>query len=53
MQFLTLEDETGLCEAVAFPDVLRRRQRPFRVGDVVPISGRTTLQDGLPVFEVG
>ncbi|HJV38411.1 MAG TPA: hypothetical protein VJ528_06210 [Geothrix sp.] len=53
MQFVTFEDETGLCEAVAFPPVLRRRQRPFRVGEVVSISGRTTLQDGLAVFEVG
>jgi len=52
MQFVTFEDDTGLCEAVAFPPVLRRRQRPFRVGDVVPISGQTTLQDGLAVFEV-
>jgi DNA-directed DNA polymerase III PolC len=53
MQFVTFEDDTGLCEAVAFPDTIRRRQRPFRVGDVVPISGKTTLQDGLAVFEVG
>ncbi|HEY3271832.1 MAG TPA: hypothetical protein VGJ89_11520 [Geothrix sp.] len=52
MQFVTFEDDTGLCEAVAFPDTIRRRQRPFRVGDVVPISGQTTLQDGLAVFEV-
>jgi DNA-directed DNA polymerase III PolC len=52
MQFVTFEDETGLCEAVAFPPVLRRRQRPFRVGEVVSIRGRTTLQDGLAVFEV-
>jgi DNA-directed DNA polymerase III PolC len=53
MQFITFEDETGLCEAVAFPDTLKRRQRPFRVGDVVPVSGRSTLQDGLAVLEVG
>ena len=53
MQFITFEDETGLCEAVAFPDVLRRRQRPFRVGDLVPVAGKSTLQDGLPVLEVG
>jgi DNA-directed DNA polymerase III PolC len=53
MQFITFEDETGLCEAVAFPDTLKRRQRPFRVGDTVSISGRTTLQDGLAVLEVG
>jgi DNA polymerase III alpha subunit len=52
MQFITFEDETGLCEAVAFPDVLRRRQRPFRVGDVVPVRGRSTQQDGLAVLEV-
>ena len=52
MQFLTLEDETALCEAVAFPDVIRKRQRPFRVGEVLPIAGKTTRQDGLAVFEV-
>lgn len=52
MQFITFEDETGLCEAVAFPDALRKRQRPFRVGDIVPVSGRSTRQDGLAVFEV-
>jgi DNA-directed DNA polymerase III PolC len=53
MQFVTFEDETGLCEAVAFPDVIRKRQRPFRVGDIVSVSGRATLQDGLAVLEVG
>ncbi|MBK9795602.1 MAG: DNA polymerase III subunit alpha [Holophagaceae bacterium] len=52
MQFITFEDETGLCEAVAFPDALRRRQRPFRVGEIVCISGRATRQDGLAVLEV-
>jgi len=52
MQFITFEDETGLCEAVAFPDVLRKRQRPFRVGDVVPVNGKSTRQDGLAVLEV-
>lgn len=52
MQFVTFEDETGLCEAVAFPEVLKRRQRPFRVGEVLPISGRSVLQDGLSVLEV-
>ncbi len=52
MQFITFEDETGLAEAVAFPPVLRRRQRPYRVGDIVPVRGRTTLQDNLPVLEV-
>ena len=53
MQFITFEDETGLCEAVAFPDALRKRQRPFRVGDIVCVSGHSTRQDGLAVFEVG
>lgn len=53
MQFVTFEDETGLCEAVAFPDAIRRRQRPFRVGEIVCVGGRTTRQDGLAVFEVG
>jgi len=52
MQFLTLEDETALCEAVAFPNVIQRRQRPFRLGETLSIAGKTTLQDGLAVFEV-
>ena len=52
MQFITFEDETGLCEAVAFPDALRKRQRPFRVGDIVCVSGHSTRQDGLAVLEV-
>jgi len=46
------EDRTGPCEAVAFPDAIRKRQRPFRVGEIVCVSGQTTLQDDLPVFEV-
>jgi len=52
MQFVTFEDETGLCEAVAFPDAIRKRQRPFRVGEIVCVSGRSTEQDGLAVLEV-
>ncbi len=52
MQFITFEDETGLCEAVAFPDAIRKRQRPFRVGEIVCVSGRSTEQDGLAVLEV-
>ena len=52
MQFITFEDETGLCEAVAFPDVIHKRQRPFRVGEIVCVSGRSTEQDGLAVLEV-
>jgi DNA polymerase III alpha subunit len=52
MQFLTLEDETALCEAVAFPDVIRQRQRPYHVGETLNITGTTTQQDGLAVFQV-
>jgi DNA-directed DNA polymerase III PolC len=52
MQFLTFEDETALCEAVAFPDAYRRRRRPIRVGDVLPVAGRSTRQDGLAILEV-
>ncbi len=52
MQFITFEDETALCEAVAFPDAYRKRKRPFRVGDIVPVTGRSTRQDGLAVLEV-
>jgi DNA polymerase III alpha subunit len=52
MQFLTFEDETGLVEAVAFPDAYRKRRRPLRVGDVVPVSGHSTRQDGLAILEV-
>ncbi len=52
MQFLTFEDETALCEAVAFPDAYRKRRRPLRTGDVLPVAGRSTRQDGLAVLEV-
>lgn len=52
MQFVTFEDETGLCEAVAFPDAFRRRRRPFRTGDIVPVRGRAVRQDGLALLEV-
>jgi DNA-directed DNA polymerase III PolC len=52
MQFLTFEDETALCEAVAFPDAYRRRRRPLRTGDVLPVAGLSTRQDGLAVLEV-
>nr|WP_320131323.1 hypothetical protein [uncultured Holophaga sp.] len=52
MQFITFEDETALCEAVAFPDAFRKRRRPYRVGEVVPVAGRSTRQDGLVVLEV-
>jgi DNA polymerase III alpha subunit len=52
MQFVTFEDETALCEAVAFPDAYRKRRRPFRMGDILPVAGRSVRQDGLVVLEV-
>jgi len=52
MQFLTLEDEAGLLEAVAFPDTFKKRKRPYRVGDVLPLQGTSKRQDGLTVMEV-
>lgn len=52
MQFVTLEDETGLCEAVAFPDAFSRRRRPYLVGEVTEARGRAVRQDGLPVLEL-
>ena len=52
MQFITFEDETALCEAVAFPDSYRQRKRPYRVGDVVPVAGKSVLQDWLAMLEV-
>ena len=52
MQFITFEDETALCEAVAFPDSYRRRKRPYRVGDVVPVAGQSVRQDGLALLQV-
>ncbi|MCL1894373.1 MAG: hypothetical protein FWG02_09095 [Holophagaceae bacterium] len=52
MQFVTLEDEEGLLEAVAFPNAFRRRKRPYRVGDVVPVVGISTKQDGLIVLQL-
>jgi len=53
MQFITLEDETGLVEAVAFPDVFRKRGRPYQVGEILPVQGKSVLQDGIRVLEVG
>ena len=52
MQFITFEDETALCEAVAFPDSYKRRKRPYRVGDVVPVAGQSVRQDGLALLQV-
>jgi DNA-directed DNA polymerase III PolC len=52
MQFVTLEDETGLAESVAFPDVFRKRGRPFQVGEILPMQGRSVRQDGLAVLEL-
>jgi DNA-directed DNA polymerase III PolC len=52
MQFITFEDETGLCEAVAFPPAFARRRRPFRVGEVLPVRGRAVRQDGLAMLDV-
>ena len=52
MQFITFEDETGLCEAVAFPPVIRKRRRPYAVGEVVLVQGRSARQDNLVVLEV-
>lgn len=52
MQFVTFEDETGLCEAVAFPDAFGRRRRPYLVGEVAEARGRAVRQDGLPVLEL-
>ena len=52
MQFVTFEDETGLAEAVVFPPVFGRRRRPYQVGDVVLVQGRSLRQDNLMVLEV-
>ncbi len=48
MQFVTFEDETALCEAVAFPDSFRRRRRPDPGGGGDP-GGR----EGRPARRVG
>jgi DNA-directed DNA polymerase III PolC len=53
MQFVTLEDETGLVEAVVFPDAFRRRGHGFTVGEVVPVRGAGDLQDGVVVLRWG
>ncbi len=50
MQFVTLEDETGLVEAVVFPDAFRRRGQGFTVGEVVPARGIADLQDGVVIL---
>jgi DNA-directed DNA polymerase III PolC len=50
MQFVTLEDETGLVEAVVFPDAFRRRGHGFTVGEVVPVRGVADLQDEVVIL---
>lgn len=50
MQFVTLEDETGLAEAVVFPDAFRHRGQGFTVGEVVPVCGVGDLQDGVVIL---
>lgn len=50
MQFVTLEDETGLVEAVVFPDAFRRRGHGFAVGEVIPARGVADLQDGAVIL---
>ena len=50
MQFVTLEDETGLVEAVVFPEPFRRRGQGFTVGEVVPARGVADLQDGVVIL---
>lgn len=50
MQFVTLEDETGLIEAVVFPDTFQQRGRAFSVGEVVPAVGKASLQDGVVIL---
>ena len=50
MQFVTLEDETGLVEAVVFPDAFRRRGQGFTVGEVVPARGVADHQDGVVIL---
>ena len=52
MQFVTLEDETGLVEAVVFPDAFRRSGQGFRVGKVVPARGIGDLQDGVVILSL-
>jgi hypothetical protein len=37
---------------VAFPDAYRKRRRPLRTGDIVPVAGRSVRQDGLALLEV-
>lgn len=49
MQVVTLEDETGLVEAVVFPGAFRRRVQGFTVGEVVPTRGVADLQDGMVI----
>ena len=50
MQFVTLEDETGLVEAVIFPEAFRRQARALSVGEVVPVNGVALLQDGVVIL---
>jgi len=50
MQFATMEDETGLVEAVVFPDAFRPRGHGFTVGEVVPAREGAGHQDGVVII---
>lgn len=50
MQFVTLEDETGLIEAVIFPDAYRAIGRSLNLGQVIPACGVADQQDGVVIL---
>lgn len=47
---MTLEDETGLVEAVVFPGAFRRWGQGFSVDEVARPQGAAQLQDGVVVM---
>lgn len=50
MQFITLEDETGLVEAVVLPNTFRKRGSTNTIGEETPASGVAELQYGICIM---
>ncbi len=52
MQFVTFEDQTGLCECVLFPDVYQKFVHKLGWHEAFVVRGKVTLDRGALVVEV-
>lgn len=52
MSFLTISDESGEMDAVAFPDVYRRYASVLKKGEVQLLEGKVEIRAGKPQFVI-